>query len=251
VKNAPAYSIDSVDHALQLAVLLQREGPLRVSEVADRLGVARSTAHRLLAVLVYRDFAEQRPDRRYAAGPVLDPARGADPLARLRRLALPHLRALTERTAETANLMVVLGATARFVATVECAQVLRVGDREGRELPAHLASGGKAVLAGLPEEEVAALHAGSGVDVAALLRELRRVRRRGFALNDRATEPGVTAVGRALRVPPGAVPAALSVAMPTTRFHRDRVADLAAELAVTADRIERDLADEPGATRVP
>jgi IclR family transcriptional regulator, acetate operon repressor len=252
VKNRPAYRIESVDHALQLAVLLQQEGPLRVTEAADRLGVARSTAHRLLAMLVYRDFAEQDADRRYTAGPVLTAAHTGEPVARLRRLALPHLRALTERTAETTNLMVVLGDSARFVATVECAQVLRVGDREGRTLPAHLASGGKAVLAGRPEAEVTALYAGAeGMDVAVLLRELRRVRRRGFALNDRSTEPGVTAVGRAVRVSTGEAPAALSIAMPTARFHRDRLAGLGAELAETAERIERDLAGEPDATRVP
>jgi DNA-binding IclR family transcriptional regulator len=243
VKNRPVYSIDSVDHALRLAVLLQQDGPLRVTEAADRLGVARSTAHRLLAMLVYRDFAEQVADRRYAAGPVLRAAAAAEPLARLRRLALPHLRALTERTGETTNLMVVPGDRARFVATVECAHVLRVGDREGRTLPAHLASGGKAVLAGRPEAEVAALYADAdpAVDVAALLRELRRIRRRGFALNDRSTEPGVTAVGCAVRVPPGATPAAVSIAMPTARFHRDRVGGWADDLADTVERIGREL----------
>jgi len=61
VKNKPTYSIDSVDHALRLAGLLQQEGPLRVADAAERLGVARSTAHRLLAMLVYRDFAVQMP----------------------------------------------------------------------------------------------------------------------------------------------------------------------------------------------
>ena len=69
MKNQPVYSIDSVDHALHLAAVLQQEGSLRVFEAAERLGVARSTAHRLLAMLVYRDFAEQGPDRRYLAGP--------------------------------------------------------------------------------------------------------------------------------------------------------------------------------------
>lgn len=245
MRNRPAYSIDSVDHALQLAVLLQQEGPLRVTEVATRLGVARSTAHRLLAMLVYREFAEQDADRRYVAGPVLGRPAAAEPLARLRRLALPHLQALTERTGETSNLMVVSGDRARFVVTVECARVLRVGDREGRMLPAHLASGGKAVLALRPDEEVSALYAGAdpAVDVAALLRELRRVRRRGFALNDRSTEPGVTAVGRALRAAAvTGVPAAISIAMPTARFHRDRLAGWAADLAETAGRLERELA---------
>ncbi|MCX4908974.1 helix-turn-helix domain-containing protein [Streptomyces sp. NBC_00878] len=61
-ESAP-YPITSVDHALHLATLLQQEGPLRVSDAAERLGVSPSTAHRLLAMLVYRGFAEQRPDR--------------------------------------------------------------------------------------------------------------------------------------------------------------------------------------------
>ena len=56
MKNAPSYSIASVDSALQLATALQVEGSLSVSEAAERLGVARSTAHRLLAMLVYRDL---------------------------------------------------------------------------------------------------------------------------------------------------------------------------------------------------
>src|SRR5882757_10214062 len=92
VKNKPQYGIDSVDHALHLAAVLQQEGPLRVSEAAERLGVARSTAHRLLAMLVYRDFAEQDADRRYRPGPVLRLTARPEPVAALRHAALPHLR---------------------------------------------------------------------------------------------------------------------------------------------------------------
>lgn len=241
MKNKPAYGIESVDHALHLATVLQQEGPLRVSEAAERLGVARSTAHRLLAMLVYRDFAEQGADRRYVAGPVLRRTPPVEPVAALRRAALPHLQALVERTGESANLQVVVGDQARFVASVECHQVLRVGDREGRMLPARLASGGRAVLAARFDEEVAALYAGSP-DVEALLRDLRRVRRRGFAVNDQATETGVTAIGRAVRGPDGAAVAAVSIAMPTVRFRRDRLAEWAQELAVTAAAVERELA---------
>jgi hypothetical protein len=68
LKNKPAYAIASVYSALSLASLLQQEGAMRVTDVAARLGVSVSTAHRLLGMLVYRDFAEQLPDRRYAAG---------------------------------------------------------------------------------------------------------------------------------------------------------------------------------------
>jgi IclR family transcriptional regulator, acetate operon repressor len=248
-RSRPAYAIESVDHALRLAALLAREGPLGVSEAARRLGVARSTAHRLLAMLVYRDFAAQDAQRRYVAGPVLRPPAPVDSVAELRRVALPHLRALTARVDETSNLTVLVGREVRFAATAEAAQVLRVGDREGRTLPAHLASGGKAVLATRTDDEVAALYAGlpaaEAPDLPALLRELRRVRRRGVAVNDRATEAGVTAIGRVLRAPGGPPTAAVSLAVPTARFRRDRLAGWEAELAATAERIERDLAATP------
>src|SRR3954467_13766265 len=98
VKNRPSYAIASVDSALLLATLLQHEGPMRVTDAAERLGVSGSTAHRLLGMLVYRDFAEQLPDRRYGPGPLM--RGGALPratVARLREAALPHLRGLVDR----------------------------------------------------------------------------------------------------------------------------------------------------------
>jgi DNA-binding IclR family transcriptional regulator len=52
LKKPPPYTITSVDNALRIAAMLQLEGSLTLSEVAERLGVARSTAHRLLAMLV-------------------------------------------------------------------------------------------------------------------------------------------------------------------------------------------------------
>ncbi|GAA1391181.1 glyoxylate bypass operon transcriptional repressor IclR [Pseudonocardia kongjuensis] len=255
MKNRPAYGIDSVDHALRLATLLKQEGPLRVMEAAEHLGVARSTAHRLLAMLVYRDFAEQDDDRRYLAGPALRHPSAPEPVADLRRIAEPHLRELTARTGETTSVTVTVGHRTRFVATVECTQVLRVGDRAGRVLPAHLASGGKAALATLPDDEVRARLAAPDateagpVDVEALLRELRRCRRRGYALNEQATESGVTAIGRAVDGPPGAVPAAVAIAMPTVRFRRDRVAELGAELAAATGRIGTEWAVEAAGYR--
>jgi len=241
VKNKPVYGIESVDHALRLAVLLQQEGPLRLTDVAARLGVARSTAHRLLAMLVYRDFAEQTGDRRYLAGPVIRRPDAAEPVAELRARALPHLRALAERCDETVSLQVVVGDQARFVATVEGTQVLRVGDREGRMLPAHLASGGRAILACRQEDDVTSRYTGSPVDVTWLRQELRRTRRRGFAINNQQTEQGVTAIGAAVRDSHGVPVAAVCVAMPTARFSRDRLTGLAQLLATTVTDVEHEL----------
>ncbi|MER7922346.1 IclR family transcriptional regulator [Streptomyces sp. NPDC096057] len=244
MKNKPAYGIDSVDHALRLAVLLQQEGPVRVAEAAERLGVARSTAHRLLAMLVYRDFAEQMPDRRYAVGPVLRRPTVAEPVTRLRELCLPHLRRLAALTHESTHLEILLGDQVRVVASAEGDQAVRVGDREGRMLSAHRAAGGRALLAQLGEEEVTALYAAQGapeVDVTRLLHGLRQVRRRGFALNHQSTEADLTAIGRTVEGSDGATVAAVVIAMPTARYRRGQVTDWVEPLTATVQNIEREL----------
>jgi IclR family acetate operon transcriptional repressor len=246
MKNKPPYAISSVDHALHLASLLQQEGPMRVTDAAERLDVSASTAHRLLAMLVYRDFAEQGPDRRYHPGKVLGSASVTEaPVALLRRVSLPHLEQLVREVRETANLLVLAGTEVRFIATVECDQVLRVGDRVGRTLPAHLTSAGKAILACLPPAALEELYVGSpaDVDLAKLRRELALVRRRGFALNDQQTEAGLTALGVVARGPSGSPAAAVSLAMPRVRFDRDLLPTWVGSLAAAATRMESALAE--------
>jgi IclR family acetate operon transcriptional repressor len=251
VKNRPAYAIASVDHALQLATILQVEGPLTVSEAAERLGVARSTAHRLLSMLCYRDFAVQDGDRRYVAGPVVAlAARSHSRAALLRDVAMPHLTTLADRVAESTNLMVLSGDQVRFIGSVEGTQVLRVGNREGMVFPAHLSSGGVLLLADLRTEQFEALYSDERwadrrdqqPDVTALRREMRLAHRRGYAVNNGRTEIGVTAVGRAVRGTDGGAEAAVSISLPTARYSRATLPKLVATLATTIADIERDLA---------
>ncbi|GAA5136963.1 IclR family transcriptional regulator [Alloalcanivorax gelatiniphagus] len=240
----PAYAIDSVDHALRLALLLQQEGSIRVTDAAARLEVSRSTAHRLLAMLVYRDFAEQADDRSYHAGPALRQVQQSGaPLGVLRRLARPHMQALTTKMSESTNLMVLAGTETRFILTVEADQILRVGDRGGRALPAHLVSGGKVLLADMGRESVLALYEeADDVDLAALLRELNLVRKRGFAINNQLTEKGVTAIGVPIRDHDGVVCSALSVALPSARFERSDLPSWLEALNACATAITADLA---------
>jgi len=242
MKNKPPYPINSVDYALQLARLLQEKGQLSVSQAAEQLGVARSTAHRLLAMLVYRDFAEQGKDRLYRPGPVLYPA-GPDPESAqvLNRVARPHLQVLVAKVNETANLMVRIGTQVRFAATVECDQPLRVGDRTGRVLPAERASGGKALLATLDARQLAELYRDRDGDLPGLLQDLSIVRERGFAVNDQLTEAGVSAVGVALPGSRDGAPAAVSLAIPSVRFHAARLPVWVSALTATAADIQRDL----------
>jgi IclR family transcriptional regulator, acetate operon repressor len=246
MKKEPRYAVGSVGHALELAVLLQREGGLRLSEVADRLGVARSTAHRLLAMLVYHEFAEQDAERRYVPGPVLQACPVGEPASRLRQIAPQHIEALSARCKESVNVQLLVGDHVRFIASVEPEdQVLRVGNREGRMLPAHLASGGRAILSRWTDDKVAELYSTADapqVDLERLMIGLRRTRLRGYAINDQATETGVSAIGRAIRQPVGAPIAAMCIAMPTVRFSRERADELGGMLAGAVEHVERALA---------
>ncbi|MEU8798575.1 IclR family transcriptional regulator C-terminal domain-containing protein [Spirillospora sp. NPDC048819] len=159
-------------------------------------------------------------------------------VALLRAVCEPHLRWLVKQTEESANVVVRLGNEARFIATVQSEHVLRVGDRVGVSLPAHLASGGKAILAALPPGEVADLYKDGDVDLPRLHRELGLVRRRGFAINDQLTETGLIAIGVLVRDESGAPLAGLSVALPTARFDRDALPGWVSTLTTAARRIE-------------
>ncbi|MEH1124250.1 IclR family transcriptional regulator [Micromonospora sp. CPCC 206061] len=249
MKEPPAYGVTSVDHALQLAVILQVEGPLTVSEAAIRLGVARSTAHRLLSTLVYRDFAVQSEDRTYRVGPVLEiAAQTQSNVAAIRAAALGPLRILVEALDETANVSIRTGRTIRFIAAVECSQALRVGSREGMVLPAHLTTGGLVMLAALTDDELSALYAatpatGSGErpDLARLRTELRAIRRSGVALNLERSERGVVAVGRGVTNASGDTVAAVSVSMPSVRHSPRRMKEVVAALTAAANSISAGL----------
>lgn len=255
-RTPPPYAIASVDHALRIAVMLQLEGPLTVSEVAERLGVARSTAHRLLAMLVYRDFAAQDERHAYHAGAVLQLAgHSRSHTALLRSVALPHLRRLVDLAGETANLSIRTGDTARFIASVECAQALRVGSREGMVFPAHLTTGGLLTLADLPVGELDALYSRQQrretpvdgpdrtrpPDLTRLKAELARIRRNGFVVNQDRSERGVVAVGVAVRVA-GAAVAGLAVSLPSVRYDRHALPFLVGALQATNRALESDLA---------
>jgi IclR family transcriptional regulator, acetate operon repressor len=250
MQNQPAYAAGSVDHALQLLLLLQRHDRVRVKDVAAELGVAPSTAHRLLSAFRYRGFAVQHPDRSYSPGPVFQQAGlGARPPADIRGTARPHLEWLRQRSGETAHLVVLTGRSVAFLDSAEAAQALRVGTRAGAIMPAHHTSGGKALLAELTPAELAASYPdgppGEGAlrapDIAAFHRALQAIRRRGYAVNIEESERGITAIGACVHDPAGRAVAALSVSAPSLRLPRGRVPQFAELVRAAAGRAEAEL----------
>ena len=219
MQNSPRYALASVDNALKLVRLLQSGEVLQVSSVARNLEVGRSTAHRLLSMLVHHGFAARGPNREYVRGPALRDPSAVLPegmtVADLRMRVLPALRRLTNDVDETANVQLLLGEFTRVVASVECTQALRVTNREGQNLPADRSSAGRALLA---------------VD----LREIEGI---PFALNDQGIEEGITALGTPVPTRALSNRLAVSIAMPSTRFHPTALSSLVRHLNTAAQAI--------------
>ena len=254
----PAYLLESVDNALRLLQMLRDVGAVRLKQAAAELDIAPSTAHRLLAMLVYRGFAVQDEKRTYHPGPAM----GAGPAERgwtreFTDRCRPHLEALAAVCGETVNLVLRTGTQVRFLASVESDAMLRVGDRQGQVLPAELVSGGRSLLAELPDDMLQRLYLKTPRDdelgatdrrlgpaqFDEFLRELNGVRRAGFAVNVEQTEEGVAAFGVNIHNHAGRPIGAITVAVPTIRYQRHARGPLVAQMKRAVREMEVDVAD--------
>lgn len=248
----PAYPLESVDRALRLLTLLQSGQAVTVTGAARHLDVVPSTAHRLLGALVRRDYAVQNEQRAYEAGPALPVQRNQVTVGTLSAAAAPFLHELQSAFDETAHVMMLQGQWIRFVDGAESSKALRVAARSRGTMPAHCSAGGKAMLAALSPHEVEeryqeglpAWPSAKVTSLPSLQRELAGIRARGFGINVEETEVGVSGVAAAVLAPTGRPVAALTIAVPSSRFMElgpDRLgaasADAAARLTQTLRKI--------------
>ncbi|GHH73045.1 IclR family transcriptional regulator [Streptomyces sulfonofaciens] len=249
------YGAASVANALRTLAYLGSRDSARVTDVSDLLGVARSTAHRLLHTLRLHGFVEQVPGgRQYRLGPVLlalaegraaVESRSRIGIAELVRVARPFLERLRDEAAETSNLLQLDGPDVLFLDGVDGPHPLRVAPRTGDRVPAYATAGGKAQLAQLPVEAVHLLYpAGLDrltpatlTDLAELDAELAVARERGYALNIDESVTDVHGFGAPVSDRHGVCVAAVTVAAPSTRGGAGRAAELAPLLRRAAQDI--------------
>jgi IclR family transcriptional regulator, acetate operon repressor len=236
----PTYAVDSIDHTLAALELLTQREAMRLSDLADELGIGRATAHRLLRMLVYRGFALQKPDRSYAAGPSLTAARQRARTQNLRSWLYPSLRLAHDRLEESVQLQVLSGAVVVIVESIERPgterQLLR-----GARLPAERSAGGLVLLAQLPASKTRARFAHlPHRSLAQLDRALATTRQQGFGYT--AEMAGTDAVSVSVPVfdHDGRAAAALTCTAPSARLLRPRVAEAVAVLRAVAQSARRE-----------
>jgi DNA-binding IclR family transcriptional regulator len=222
----------SVIKALQVLELYSTDTTLRVIDVAQQLGVANSTAHRLLNTLREQGYVRQEGNSsRYGPGQALFRlARRFDRDRALTEAALPHLVSLRSAVNETVNFQVLAGRDTLFAASLEDTHRLRVAQRSGTRALAYLSAGGRVLLSCLDEAQIRALyseplsvpHSHATYTIDDLLADLLLVRRQGYALNSGDLDRDVAAISAAVSDRDGLPVAAISIAAPATRMPRGR-----------------------------
>ncbi|MFJ9565254.1 IclR family transcriptional regulator [Streptomyces fuscichromogenes] len=250
----PRYPIESVGNALVALDLLRLKPSIRVTDLADRLSVARSTAQRLMSSLVSHGLAiADDAGQGYAAGATLLRL-GALALDRLtvREVAHPSLVSLARVTGETCELAVLDGAEVLLVDVVEGTHTLRVVDPVGSRAPAHLTAVGKAMLASLPVADLERLLVEEDLEVrmlrsigtrAELVEQLVRVRADGYASAQMELGDDYVGVAAPVLGPCGGIVAGVTVALPVVRATEDFAATIGPMVAAAGREIGRRLAD--------
>ena len=218
-------TVQSVARAFHLIEFIARSREeITLSALAEATELPLPTIHRLLRTLVSLGYVRQLPNRRYALGPKLIHV-GEVASLQMGAWARPHLAAVVEQLGETANMAILDGDRATYVAQVPSTHSMRMFTEIGRRVHTHSSGVGKALLAFLDEEHVQGIVAQAGLPVAtpqtigtadALARELDLIRGRGYAIDDGEQELGVRCV--AVHVPNMPIPTAISVSGPVARI---------------------------------
>ncbi|MQA07220.1 MAG: helix-turn-helix domain-containing protein [Pseudonocardiaceae bacterium] len=246
-------TLRSAEHALKLVLLATRRGQVTVSEVKRELGVGASTAHRLLATCRRVGFVRQDVvGGPYLVGPAVhELTLAATSAVTLRDAAAPVLLDLRAAIDETVSMLVLEGNHVRFVQSLEGQQTVRVGARLGKVLPAHCTAGGKAMLAALSEDELHERYQSRHLrtvsqrsisDWPALTRQLKMIRRRGWATNFGEGDPSIGAIAASVLLSTGEPVAAVAAAAPLARLTTAKEAEaLAPHVLEAASVIQRRL----------
>ncbi len=243
--------VQSVDRALRILEFLARHGSMAVTEVAAELGVHKSTAFRLLAVLEGRGLVQQIGERgKYQLGFGIARLAGAT-TARLdlTQQSRPVSERLAAQVGETVNVAVLETDCAVNIDQVRGPAAVSTHNWVGQRTPLHATSSGKILLAHARPDDRDRILArpldrftpGTVTDAAALRRELEETIRRGFAFTVEELELGLNAVAAPIRLYDGTVVAAISVSGPSYRVTRERIAELAAAVVAAAVEVSASL----------
>ncbi|WP_258803714.1 IclR family transcriptional regulator [Pseudarthrobacter sp. NS4] len=229
--------VQSVERALTVLEILAREGNAGVSEIAEEMGIHKSTVSRLMGSLVSRDIVHQNSERgKYQLGfGILRLASTIPGRLSLVHEARPVLESLALEFKETVNLAVLRSNYAVNVDQAMGPSTLATYDWVGSLTPLHATSSGKVLLAALSADERDRILKETGLPARTsrtvttrkeLDRQLLEASRKGYAVVREEFEIGLNAVAVPVFNHQGVVAGALSISGPAFRFDPEKAPGL-------------------------
>jgi len=232
-----AGSVQALERGLNLLAIIAEADGLSLTSVAQRAGIAPSTAHRILNTLkasgfVHHDDAHDG----YLIG--AQAFRVGSAFLRNRKMVnvgRSTMRRLMEASGETVNMAIENEGYVVFVSQMESHQSIRAFNRPGARGPMHASSLGKAMMATLSDKAISQhlhrvgmprLTTRTIVDPDALLKDLALARKRGWAIDDQEQADGLRCVGAAVYNEHSEVMGAISISGPTVRVTEERLGEL-------------------------
>jgi DNA-binding IclR family transcriptional regulator len=244
-------AVQSVDRALSVLEILAAYGEAGVTEIAAELGVHKSTAFRLVAVLEGRGFVEQLADRgKYRLGfGVVRLAGAAAAQLDIAQEGRPICEALAADLEETVNIAILDTDRAVNVSQARGPAALSTHNWVGQGTPLHATSSGKVLLAHAPDavrknvlsRELLRFTPSTITDPEVLRQHLDRIVEQGWGSTVEEYEVGLNAVAAPVRGADGDVVAALSVSGPSFRMDADDYPRLARRVMSGAEELSRRL----------
>ena len=227
--------IKSLHRAINILDLFDEQTThLGITEIAETMGLHKSTAAGLVYTLEYNGYLGQDAEtRKYGLGfKLVERASTLLDQLDVRQVALPHLQELRAWCGESVNLAVRDGGQIVYIERLTSTQSLGMRAKVGYRAPMHCTALGKAILSGLPQQRVVDFMAQYGLpdatvhsitDHARFLEEIDRTREQGFAIDNEENEVGVRCVAAPIFDHSDRPVAAVSVSSPVLRFPMSEV----------------------------
>ncbi len=238
-----------IERMMRVLETFEGEREVALATLTTRSKLVKSSVYRILFTLERLGYIEKNGEGRYSITSRLSRLGGqARPHSQLPALAEPFMLDLVRKFQETINLGVLDAGEVLYIRVLESPHAFRLAAHAGIRSPLHSTALGKSLLATLPETELQKILApysfqrctrNTICEAEQFMRELGRVRRRGYAVDNMEDSEGARCLAAPIFDGDGRGVAALSISGPASRVHRARDPEITAALSAACRQISQ------------